>query len=125
MKDIKLKHTPVSGEYDWDFGWNDLEVVRGINQLINAVRHAVLLHEGELIQEMYQGKGCNAYEYNYIGNTTQKQMNVCSQIENAAKSVDGVYDAKATVLSDVDDMESQIQLELLTSDMEEVVMDVL
>ena len=122
MNDILLTHGPDPGTWDWSFGLNDVNVVRGNMQLINAVKHAVLLHPNELIQDAYIGKGCTIHDYIYTGNTEAERELEAGAVETTAKSVDGVYDAQCTIAS-TDEYEASIQLKLITEDMEEVTVD--
>lgn len=124
MNDIQLLKTGMGIEekYDWSFNHNDINIIRGNRQLVNAVRHAILLRQGELAQEIYQNKGCNAYEYKYDGNTRSGQIQLCGEIESAAKSVHGVYNATATVVED-GVADTRIQVDIITTSMEEVTVD--
>lgn len=122
MNDIRLRETTQQGKYDWSFGWNDLDVVRGNMQLVNAVRHAVLLKPDELSQEVYTDKGCEAHDYVYRGNSSVEREQEEQIIENTAKEVSGVYDARCT-LPDHDDYENNIELTLITEQYEEVEID--
>ena len=123
MNDIRLiKQNDVDEKYDWSFDFNDLAVCRGRMQLVNAVRHAVLLRPGELIQDSYTLKGCMAHDYVLLGNTTNGQVQVCNHIETSAKSVEGVYNATARVVTSTDE-DYKVQLTLITDEMEEVPLD--
>ena len=62
MKDILLKRTSRS-TYDWDFMFDDVKVCNGNKQLIQAVKHAVLLRPDELAPEIYNGKGCKVHDF--------------------------------------------------------------
>ncbi len=119
MNDIRLRSTVIPDKYDWSFNWNDVDVVRGNMQLVNAVKHAVLLRPNELIQEAYQDKGCQAHNYIYHGNSENERTLEAGAIETSAKSVKGVYTAKCTITEN-EEYESNIQLKLLTDDMEEL-----
>ena len=119
MNDIKLKHADTPGQYDWSFNWNDLEVVRGDMQLINAVTHAVMLKPAELIQEIYQNKGCAAYNYIYHDDLLNNHELEAGAIETSAKSVEGVYDVKCNVEAD-NDYDINIELKIITDKMEEL-----
>lgn len=122
MNDIRLIKTGLEEKYDWVFNHEDVETIRGKSQLVNAVRHAVLLMPGELIQEAYQNKGCTAHDHIYSANTVSGQTQVCGEVETAARGVDGVYNAHATV-ADSDIYDARIQLTILTEDMTEVTID--
>ena len=122
MNDIRLMKTGLEEKYDWVFNHEDLETIRGKQQLVNAVRHAVLLRPDELIQEAYQTKGCTAHNHIYAANSTSGQSQVCGEVETAAKSVNGVYNARA-VVAEGDLYDARIQLTILTDDMEEVTID--
>lgn len=121
MNDIQLRETTKGGKYDWNFGWNDVDTVRGTMQLVNAVRHAILLHPDELSQELYQGRGCQAHEYIYHGNSAAELEQEAQIIENTAKSVTGIYDATCTLEDSV--TETNLELRLITSDYDEVTLD--
>ena len=120
MNDIRLnKINGFEEKYDWNFGFNDLDVCRGNSQLVNAVRHAVLLRPGELLQESYQGRGCEAHTHALKANTPTGEQLVLRSIEASAKEVDGIYSAQASVI-EKDDKTTRIQLDLMTTEMEEV-----
>ena len=123
MNDIRLiKQNTPDEKYDWSFEFNDLDIVRGKMQLINAVRHAVLLRPGELVQDPYQLHGCPAHDYILLGNTTNGQIQVCNHIEASAKEVQGVYNATARVAESTDE-DFKVTLTLITDDMEEVTLN--
>lgn len=120
MNDIRLIHTTEPHKWDWAFGWNDVDVVRGDLQLVNAVKHAVLLRRGELLQEVYSTKGCTVADHVYRANSDVEREEEAQSIEIAATSVNGVYSAECT-LHDGEEYESNIELHLLTDTMEEVI----
>lgn len=123
MNDIRLiKQNTPDEKYDWSFEFNDLDIVRGKMQLVNAVRHAVLLRPGELVQDPYQLHGCMAHDYILLGNTTNGQVQVCNHIEACAKEVQGVYNATARV-AEYTDEDFKVTLTLITDEMEEVTLN--
>ncbi len=119
MNDIQLRETTKGGKYDWNFGWNDVDTVRGTMQLVNAVRHAILLRRGELSQDLYTDKGCEAHEYIYKGNSTEEQEQEAKIIENTVESVSGVYDATCKLTTNTE-LETNIELNIITEEYEEV-----
>jgi len=120
MNDIRLnKINGFEEKYDWNFGFNDLDVCRGNSQLVNAVRHAVLTRPGELVQEAYQDSGCEAHNYALLANTQTGEQYVLRSLEATAKNVDGIYSAQASVI-EKEDKTTRIQLDLMTTEMEEV-----
>lgn len=58
MGDIKLVHSG-NGHYDWNITVTGVETVTGADAVISKVKHALLLRENELKQELYENKGCN------------------------------------------------------------------
>lgn len=96
MKDIELVRSGV-GTYDWRFSMGDLSVVNGIIALRNSVIHAVLLHLGELSQEVYKNKGSLAYSYAKAKDTETNRKYIEESLTATIKEVDGVYDAKVKV----------------------------
>ena len=119
MKDIRLKHSDRPDRWDWSFTWNDVDVVRGDRQLVNAVQHSILLRRGELLQEVYSTKGCTAHDNIYTLNNENEQTLATTSIETAVKEVEGVYDVQC-ILEKGEAYENNIKLRILTDEMQEV-----
>lgn len=109
MNDIMLKNNN-DGTFDWMFDNNDLQDVVGVQQTVTSVIHAIMLRKNELIQEIYQNKGCSIHDYVRAihGENTKKFME--DSIIESCREVDGVHDANVTLITEDDDYQYGVQL---------------
>ena len=111
MEDIKLVRR--GDTYDWQIGSNNLTPVRGIQQVVNAVIHTVLLRKGEMVQQIYKDKGSVLFD---SLNNVQKPANhelIREQLLMEIRSVDGVESASITSLH-AEMYDVQITIEIIT-----------
>lgn len=75
-----------------------------------------MLRKSELIQEIYQDKGCFIHDYiqSEKGINTIKFME--DSILESCRAVDGVHDAQVTLTTENDDYNYMIQLEVERDD---------
>lgn len=109
MNDIMLKNNN-DGTFDWMFDNNDLQDVVGVQQTVTSVIHAIMLRKSELIQEIYQNKGCMIHDYVRAihGENTKKFME--DSILESCRAVDGIHDATVNLIIEDDDYQYGIQL---------------
>lgn len=120
MKDIQLVKSGAN-TYDWSFNGVDVNTVAGNLQLVQAVKHAVLLKPNELIQDVYKGKGCRIHNYILSGNDPDTLELKSATVEEAVKEVHNVSDAQCSITcTDYDD---SIQLSVITDQMQVVTVD--
>lgn len=119
MNDIYLRHTSDREKWDWDFGLDDVNVVHGKYQTLNAVKHAILLRRGELTQAIYHERGSTVHDYAKMANNELQHDLVQAAIESTAKEVDGVAEAMVKV-TDSHPYQNQATLHLITDEMEEI-----
>jgi hypothetical protein len=119
MNDINLKHTSDNRKWDWDFNYTDLNVVHGKYQRLNAVKHAILLKNGELRQAIYTDKGSNIHDYTKMPNEELQHDLVRAALESTAEQVQGIYDAMVAV-EEQHPYENHASLHLITEEMEEI-----
>ena len=119
MKDIQLK-TNGYGKYDWSFNGLDVNTITGRRQLIQSVKHAVLLRHGELVQSLYNDKGSHVHEYIYTDNHPNDLAQKEAAVEEACKSVYNISTAQCTILDLEDEYADRIQIELITDQLEVV-----
>ena len=120
MKDIQLVKSGAN-TYDWSFNGVDVNTVAGNLQLVQAVKHAVLLKPNELIQDVYKGKGCRIHNYILSGNDPDTLELKSATVEEAVKEVHNVSDAQCSITST--DYDNQIQLSVITDQMQVVTVD--
>lgn len=115
MNDIALKNNG-DGTFDWMFDNNDLQDVVGVQQTVTAVIHAIMLRKSELIQEIYQNKGCSVHEYVRATKSENTKKFMEDSILESCRKVDGVHDANVTLTAEDDDYEYRLQLEVERED---------
>lgn len=96
MNDIELIPTE-EGFFDWNFDNGKISNVTGDQQLISAVTHTLMLHFGELEQEVYTNNGCNVYDYLKLPMTNRTRELIKGEIENSCRLVKGVKDVSVEV----------------------------
>lgn len=116
MKDILLKRTSQS-TYDWDFMFDDVKICNGNKQLIQAVKHAVLLRPDELAPEIYNGKGCKVHDLVKQTETLQRREEMNEVVEHTAKQVHGVDTAVADI-SQTDQYSTGINITIINNNKE-------
>ena len=117
IKDIKLKRTGHN-TYDWTFNGLDLTTITGRYQLVQSVKHAVLLRPDELIQSCYEGKGCHVHDKVYTSNHHLELEEKAALVEETVKEIKGVHTAQCDL--SYTDYETHINLTLVTDDMQVV-----
>lgn len=116
MKDILLKRTSTS-TYDWDFMFDDVKICNGNKQLIQAVKHAVLLRPDELAPEIYNGKGCKVHDLVKQTETLSRREQMAEEIQYTARQVHGVNTAVANI-SQVDQYSTGINITIINNNKE-------
>jgi hypothetical protein len=96
VNDIQLIQQRGDGnKYDWNFIAGDVANVTGIPRLVSAVKHAILLEEGELVQSPYEDKGIPLV---VLQNTSRLGQDFVRQtIEGECREVEGIQDANVTI----------------------------
>ena len=122
MQDIELNKTD-DNTYDWTFNATDLQTVQGNRQLHTACIHAVLLKPNELLQEIYNDKGCTAHDMIRASATYTNKVFIEESIITSCKDLYGVYDATCTVELDSENGIGITELTLITSQGEEVLIN--
>lgn len=96
MNDIFLTPTDPA-HYDWSFKNRQIENVQGAQQIISAVRHAILLRKNELTQFLYAGQGNNLYDFVKLPATDETQKLIINEIRGICKTIPAVKDAKVEI----------------------------
>ena len=118
MDDIVLTH--LDGDtYDWTFQAGDVEIARGNSALMNSVIHSVLLKPGELLQDAYLEKGCDAHELLKSTTSQSNQTFIEERIIATCKTITGVIDATCDINFD-DEGLAITELAIIKEDGEEV-----
>ena len=121
IKDIRL--VPSTHGYDWSFGFSDVEIVTGDNQLRNAIIHAVSLRPYELETELYMMQGNKAYDY-IKDNPTQHVLELISEsIKTTCNEIEGIHDSRVNVEYDYDENKFNVSIILQKTDGTEVLVD--
>lgn len=117
MDDISLTH--IEGNtYDWTFDAGDVEIARGDSALVNSVIHSVLLKKEELLQEVYQDKGCEAHEMIQSTASQSNKVFIEEKIIATCKEITGVADATCSI--SFDEGFAITELSIIKNDGEEV-----
>jgi hypothetical protein len=116
MKDILLKRTSI-GTYDWDFMFDDVRICNGNKQLIQAVKHAVLLRPDELAPEIYEGKGCPVHDLIKQPETETRREEMRETVEHTVQKVHGVSTVQAHI-TEVPEYSTGVQLTLINDNKE-------
>lgn len=119
MEDIALTHIVEEDTYDWTFTAGDVENVRGDSALVNSVIHSVLLKQDELLQEVYQGKGCDAHDLIKSTASQSNQIFLEERIIATCKEITGVIDATCSVTC-TDENFAITEITIIKDDGEEV-----
>ena len=119
MDDISLTHNIEEDNYDWTFNAGDVEIVRGDSALVNSVIHSVLLKPDELLQEIYQDKGCDAHDLIKSTASQSNQTFIEERIITTCKEITGVTDATCNITF-TDENFAISELTIIKDDGEEV-----
>lgn len=110
MNDIQL--TKYGDYWDWKFDSRGVVNVKGVQQIINAVKHAVMLREGELEPEIYLNKGLPEV---VMQNTSQNgQKFVIDTINNEVQKIEGIQSA-TTEITRVG-LQTKIKITIITNE---------
>ena len=90
MNDIEL--IPNNNGWDWNFTNNSVNNVIGEQRIISAIRHAVLLNEYELEQEIYSEEGCASNKYIKLPLNDSTRTLITENIRIVCKKIVGVQD---------------------------------
>ena len=86
MMDIKLMNNH-NGTWDWEFNDHDLSITSNDDSIRNAVVHAIMLREHEMLTEQYK-------------KTTHVLALITESIRACVKQIDEVSDANVQVISE-------------------------
>lgn len=121
MNDIAL-HNNQDGTFDWTFNSKDLEVVRGVDALINSVIHTLLLQPEELLQYLYADKGNPAYNYLNDNNSSKNLEFIQQYMSMEVEKIDGITLCDLKVYNE-DNIVTSVDISFITDDGEEVIVD--
>ena len=99
MMDIKLMNNH-NGTWDWEFNDHDLSITSNDDSIRNAVVHAIMLREHEMLTEQYKLWGCEAWDYVKAKKTTHVLALITESIRACVKQIDEVSDANVQVISE-------------------------
>lgn len=120
IKDIILSQTS-DNTYDWRFNDDDFLTGTGNSRLQSAVLHATLLKPYELIQELYNDKGCKAYQYTKDRLTTHVKALIEESLNESIKAIHEVQDVRTSIDTTGHTIKSSIII--LKTDGTEVIVD--